>query len=256
MLSPDEVAAGFPRTGREIRAARRRFDEAQIRALKVGDVVLVSGRVFTGRDAVHAYLMKHDPPVDLHGGVLYHCGPVVAKDGRRLAHYRRRPDHQHSRGAVPGGHPRALRRPHRDRQGRDGREDARGAEEVGRGVPERDRRRRAVLRDAASSASTACRSPSSARPKRCGTCRSAISRRSSRWTRTATACTGTSKTASGRILATLAQRATANSQRPTPSSKRNRRTSWVKAEATRNRCDFRPAGPSSSLGSWELAVGS
>jgi fumarate hydratase class I len=25
--------------------------------------------------------MKNDPPVDLRGGVLYHCGPVVAKDG-------------------------------------------------------------------------------------------------------------------------------------------------------------------------------
>ena len=24
--------------------------------------------------------MKHDPPVDLRGGVLYHCGPVVVKD--------------------------------------------------------------------------------------------------------------------------------------------------------------------------------
>ena len=25
--------------------------------------------------------MTHEPPVDLRGGVLYHCGPVVAKDG-------------------------------------------------------------------------------------------------------------------------------------------------------------------------------
>ena len=24
--------------------------------------------------------MKHEPPVDLNGSVLYHCGPVVAKD--------------------------------------------------------------------------------------------------------------------------------------------------------------------------------
>ena len=40
--------------------------------------------MFTGRDAVHAHLMKHDPPVDLRGGVLYHCGPVVVKeDGTR-----------------------------------------------------------------------------------------------------------------------------------------------------------------------------
>jgi fumarate hydratase class I len=55
--------------------------EEAVRSLKVGDVVLVSGRMFTGRDAVHAHLMKHEPPVDLRGSVLYHCGPVVAKEG-------------------------------------------------------------------------------------------------------------------------------------------------------------------------------
>src|SRR5207249_5858432 len=80
MLSPGQVAAGFPRTGREIRL-QAPITEAEIRSLKVGDVVLISGRVFTGRDAVHAHLMKNDPPVDLRGSVLYHCGPVVAKDG-------------------------------------------------------------------------------------------------------------------------------------------------------------------------------
>ena len=52
-----------------------------MRALKVGDVVLVSGEVYTGRDQVHAYLMKNEPPVDLHGAVLYHCGPVMLKEG-------------------------------------------------------------------------------------------------------------------------------------------------------------------------------
>jgi len=36
--------------------------------------------MFTGRDAVHAHLMKHEPPVDLNGAVLYHCGPVVVQD--------------------------------------------------------------------------------------------------------------------------------------------------------------------------------
>jgi fumarate hydratase, class I len=80
MLSPDLVAAGFPRTGREI-PLRAPISEEQVRSLKVGDVVLISGRVFTGRDAVHAHLMKHEPPVDLTGAVLYHCGPVVAKEG-------------------------------------------------------------------------------------------------------------------------------------------------------------------------------
>ena len=52
-----------------------------MRALKVGDVVLISGPMFTGRDAVHSHLMKHEPPVDLRGSVLYHCGPVVVKEG-------------------------------------------------------------------------------------------------------------------------------------------------------------------------------
>jgi fumarate hydratase class I len=80
LLAPEAVAAGFPRTGREIPLSAPISDD-QIRALKVGDVVLISGRVFTGRDAVHAHLMKQAPPVDLNGGVLYHCGPVVTKDG-------------------------------------------------------------------------------------------------------------------------------------------------------------------------------
>jgi len=72
--------AGVQRTGREVRL-RVPITEEQVRSLKVGDVVLISGRMYTGRDAVHHHLMEHDPPVDLRDGVLYHCGPVVAKQG-------------------------------------------------------------------------------------------------------------------------------------------------------------------------------
>jgi fumarate hydratase class I len=72
--------AGFARTGREVNL-QAPLTDAQVRSLKVGDVVMISGRMFTGRDAVHAYLMKHDPPVDLRGSVLYHCGPVAVKEG-------------------------------------------------------------------------------------------------------------------------------------------------------------------------------
>ena len=59
------------------------ISEEAIRELKVGDQVLISGVVFTGRDAVHKYL--HDggalpEDVNLDGGILYHCGPVVLKD--------------------------------------------------------------------------------------------------------------------------------------------------------------------------------
>jgi len=56
------------------------ISEEQIRELKVGDVVKISGRMYTGRDAIHHHLMSHDAPVDLNGQVIYHCGPVMAKD--------------------------------------------------------------------------------------------------------------------------------------------------------------------------------
>jgi fumarate hydratase class I len=73
--------AGLVRSGRRV-ALDAPLTEEAVRALKVGDVVLVSGRMFTGRDAVHSHLMKHQPPVDLRGSVLYHCGPVVVKEGQ------------------------------------------------------------------------------------------------------------------------------------------------------------------------------
>ncbi|GAJ43025.1 fumarate hydratase class I [Parageobacillus thermoglucosidasius NBRC 107763] len=54
--------------------------EEQIRQLKVGDVVRINGIIYTGRDAIHKYLMDHDAPVDLNGQIIYHCGPVMLKD--------------------------------------------------------------------------------------------------------------------------------------------------------------------------------
>jgi fumarate hydratase class I len=73
---------GFPLTGREVVLTPPLAEEA-VRALKVGDVVLIDGEIYTGRDNVHAYLMKNPPPVDLHGAVLYHCGPVMLKENGR-----------------------------------------------------------------------------------------------------------------------------------------------------------------------------
>lgn len=75
------------------------ISEQQIRALKVGDSVLVSGVMFTARDAAHKYMMDNfikgtcpdaEKPVyeilkkGLAGGAIYHCGPVVRKrdDGK------------------------------------------------------------------------------------------------------------------------------------------------------------------------------
>ncbi len=67
---------GLPLTGREI-ILEPPVTEEQMRALRVGDVVLIRGEMYTGRDAVHAHLMKHAPPVDLTGAIIYHCGPVM-----------------------------------------------------------------------------------------------------------------------------------------------------------------------------------
>ena len=73
---------GFPITGREV-ILTPPLTEAQVRSLRVGDVVLINGEMFTGRDNVHAHLMKNPPPVDISGTVLYHCGPVMLKEGER-----------------------------------------------------------------------------------------------------------------------------------------------------------------------------
>lgn len=64
-------------------------------ALRVGDPVLITGVMATGRDTVHKWMVEtfikqiHQPEGDdltvyeaikplLEGGVIYHCGPVVA----------------------------------------------------------------------------------------------------------------------------------------------------------------------------------
>ncbi|OGJ85009.1 MAG: fumarate hydratase [Candidatus Raymondbacteria bacterium RifOxyA12_full_50_37] len=52
-----------------------------IRSLVVGDVVLVSGTIFTGRDAVHKYLAEGGELDAIRNGVIYHCGPIMIKEG-------------------------------------------------------------------------------------------------------------------------------------------------------------------------------
>lgn len=67
---------GLPLTGKEI-SIKTPISEEVIRKLNVGDIVLLNGIVYTGRDALHHHLMTHDAPVNLNGGVIYHCGPVA-----------------------------------------------------------------------------------------------------------------------------------------------------------------------------------
>ena len=71
-------SGGFASEGAKVLTVPLTEDDA--RSLHVGDVVLLRGRIHTGRDELHKYLMHHDTPVDLEGGVIYHCGPVMLKD--------------------------------------------------------------------------------------------------------------------------------------------------------------------------------
>ena len=71
------------------------ISDEQIRELKTGDTVFLNGVMLTGRDAVHKWMIDtfiektREPQGDdlevyeaikpqLDGGVIYHCGPVVA----------------------------------------------------------------------------------------------------------------------------------------------------------------------------------
>lgn len=63
--------------------------EEQVRKLRAGDRVLLSGVIFTGRDAAHKRLVeareRGEPlPVDLAGQVIYYVGPCPAKPGQAI----------------------------------------------------------------------------------------------------------------------------------------------------------------------------
>ncbi|MCG6949140.1 MAG: fumarate hydratase C-terminal domain-containing protein [Acidobacteria bacterium] len=57
--------------------------EESIRELKVGDFVELTGRMITGRDAAHKWLIedyRENVAPYLKDTVIYHCGPVVAEN--------------------------------------------------------------------------------------------------------------------------------------------------------------------------------
>ncbi len=60
------------------------ISEADVRKLKAGDVVYISGLMFTARDSAHKKMLEiakkgEDLPFDPKGLVVYHVGPVVKK---------------------------------------------------------------------------------------------------------------------------------------------------------------------------------
>jgi fumarate hydratase class I len=84
--APDEFtkSVDFPDTfevpAGEMKALNTPISEKEIRSLKVGDIVLINGTMFTGRDAVHKYLFDGGELDQIKNGVIYHCGPVILKE--------------------------------------------------------------------------------------------------------------------------------------------------------------------------------
>lgn len=60
--------------------------EEKIKNLSVGDIVLISGIIYTARDAAHKRLIKlieegKKLPIDIKDSIIYYAGPTPAKPG-------------------------------------------------------------------------------------------------------------------------------------------------------------------------------
>lgn len=82
VASPDATLAlpEVAMTTSTIKQIKFPVSEQDIRSLKIGDLVSLSGRIFLGRDQVHAFAVKNDLPKDLHNSAVYHCGPVAMRE--------------------------------------------------------------------------------------------------------------------------------------------------------------------------------
>ena len=63
------------------------ISDEDVERLKIGDRVLISGTIYTGRDAAHkrlSDLLKQgkDLPFDIKGQIIYYVGPTPARPGR------------------------------------------------------------------------------------------------------------------------------------------------------------------------------
>jgi fumarate hydratase subunit beta len=62
------------------------LDKGQINQLKCGDRVLITGTIYSARDAAHMRLLKDlaegiVPPFELEGSIIYYAGPSPARPG-------------------------------------------------------------------------------------------------------------------------------------------------------------------------------
>jgi fumarate hydratase subunit beta len=65
------------------------IQESDIKKLKAGDIVYISGIIYTARDAAHKRLVdaieQNDSlPIDFNGQVIYYVGPTPAKENRPI----------------------------------------------------------------------------------------------------------------------------------------------------------------------------
>jgi fumarate hydratase subunit beta len=65
------------------------FDRETARTLKSGDSVLLSGVIYTARDAAHKRLCElvaagKELPLDMQGATIYYVGPTPAKEGQPI----------------------------------------------------------------------------------------------------------------------------------------------------------------------------
>jgi len=71
----------------ELSSVTTPLDVATIEKLRAGDKVLLSGTIYTARDAAHKRFVDtleagKELPVDIRGQVIYYCGPSPASPGR------------------------------------------------------------------------------------------------------------------------------------------------------------------------------
>ena len=61
----------------------------EVKKLRIGDEVYITGVIYTGRDAAHKRLCelldkRESLPIDVKNGVIYYVGPTPAKPGRAI----------------------------------------------------------------------------------------------------------------------------------------------------------------------------
>ncbi|MCS7139107.1 MAG: FumA C-terminus/TtdB family hydratase beta subunit [Candidatus Nezhaarchaeota archaeon] len=62
------------------------ISEEEVRKLKVNDTIYLTGDIVTARDQAHVRMLKYFKegkalPISLEGLAIYHCGPVIKKEG-------------------------------------------------------------------------------------------------------------------------------------------------------------------------------